>query len=57
MKDAFAEEIYKFYRSGILTGTDAAGTFNGSRTIQRSEAAAILTRMYDSGKRKSIALY
>ena len=54
--DAFAAEIYDFYRAGILTGSDVNGTFHPADTIKRSEVAAILIRMYDSSARKSIAL-
>ena len=56
LTDAYAEEIYDFYRAGILTGSDGAGTFNGTSTIKRSEVAAILIRMYDESLRESIDL-
>lgn len=49
--DVYAAEIYDFYRAGILTGSDAKGTFKPADTIKRSEVAAILVRMYDSGSR------
>ena len=49
--DAFAAEIYDFYRAGILTGSDANGTFHPADSIKRSEGAAILIRMYDSSTR------
>ena len=45
--DRFAAEIYEFYRAGILTGSNAKGTFHSDSTIKRSEAAAILLRMFD----------
>ena len=35
--DAFAAEIYDFYRAGILTGSDANGTFHPASSIKRSE--------------------
>ena len=54
--DKFAPEIYKFYRAGILTGSDAKGTFHSASTIKRSEAAAILLRMFDAAARVSIDL-
>lgn len=54
--DRFAAEIYEFYRAGILTGSDAKGTFHVDSTIKRSEAAAILLRMFESTERKSIIL-
>lgn len=54
--DRNASQIYAFYRTGILTGSDAAGTFHPESTIKRSEAAAILIRMYDCNARQSITL-
>ena len=54
--DRFAAEIYEFYRAGILTGSDAKGTFHSDSTIKRSEAAAILLRMLEGSERKSIVL-
>ena len=54
--DKFAAEIYEFYRAGILTGSDAKGTFHSASTIKRSEAAAILLRMFEASARKSIIL-
>ena len=56
LTDAYAAEIYDFYRAGILTGSDGAGTFNGTSTIKRSEVAAILIRMYDETLRQRIEL-
>ena len=52
----YADRIYAFYRSGILTGSDAAGTFNPLSNITRSEVAAILTRLYDIDARRKITL-
>lgn len=54
--DKYAAEIYELYRAGILTGSDAKGTFHAASTIKRSEAAAILLRMYDSSVRVPINL-
>ena len=54
--DAFASDIYEFYRAGILTGSDAKGTFHSASTIKRSEAAAILLRMFEASARKSITM-
>lgn len=55
-KDSFAAEIYAFYRAGILTGSDAKGTFHPARSISRAEVAAILVRMYDSDARLNFSL-
>ena len=56
MSDSFAAEIYAFYRAGILTGSDDAGTFHPASTIKRSEAAAILTRIHSPSARMGITL-
>lgn len=55
-KDAYSAEIYAFYRAGILTGSDAAGTFHAASNIRRSEAAAILNRMFDALTRQRLTL-
>ena len=54
--DVFAAEIYELYRAGILHGNDTAGTFRPESTIKRSEAAAILLRMFEPSARKSFTL-
>ena len=54
--DVNASQIYAFYRAGILTGSDANGTFYPNSNIKRSEVAAILTRMFEKDARKSITL-
>ena len=54
--DKFASEIYEFYRAGILTGSDEKGTFRATSEIKRSEASAILIRMFDTSARQSITL-
>ena len=56
MTDKFAAEIYEFYRAGILTGSDAKGTFHSANSIKRSEVSAILVRMFDTASRQSITL-
>ena len=38
--------------AGILTGSDAKGTFNPTSSIKRSEVAAILNRMFDETMRQ-----
>lgn len=54
--DKCANEIYAFYRAGILTGSDKQGSFKPNSTIVRSEVAAILVRMYDASMRRSFEL-
>ena len=54
--DPFADEIYAFYRAGILTGSDAQGTFQPDSNIKRSEVAAILIRMFDTNARQAVIL-
>ncbi len=43
--DEGATEIYKLYRAGILTGNEPAHEFEPDTYIQRSQVAAIVTRM------------
>lgn len=56
MSDSFAQFVYKLYRAGILTGSDANGTFNPLTYITRAEAAAIVSRMADSDNRVKFGL-
>lgn len=56
MNDTGAAAIYRLYRAGILTGSDGQGTFNPASGIQRSEVAAIVTRMADMDLRKEVHL-
>ena len=53
---AYAAAVLKLYNAGILTGSDAAGSFKPTSTIQRSEVATIVTRMADKGLRKTFTL-
>ncbi len=53
--DQYGEEIYTFYRAGILNGSDAKGTFHPTSSIKRSEVAAILIRMYDTTARLTVS--
>ena len=48
---AYAPAVYKLYRAGILTGVDEEHNCNPNANIQRSEVAAILTRMNDKSSR------
>lgn len=43
--------VYTLYRAGVVTGKTAAGNFNPSDKILRSEMAAIVTRMADASLR------
>ena len=51
-----ASAIYKLYCAGILQGNDAEHNCNPSASIQRSEVAAILTRMMDASERISFTM-
>lgn len=48
--------VYLLYRAGVLTGSDAAGTFHPDSSIRRSEMAAIVARMADPTLRKTLTL-
>ena len=43
--DPAAAAIYRLYRAGVLTGSDALGTFYPEEYIDRSAVAAIVSRM------------
>jgi hypothetical protein len=53
---SYGPAVYKLYRAGILTGSDSAGTFKPTSSIQRSEVAAIAARMASVSYRKSLTL-
>lgn len=53
---SFAPYVYRLYRAGILTGSDAARTFSPQAFITRAEAAAIVSRMAESDNRVSFTL-
>lgn len=48
---SYAAGVYTLYRAGVLTGTDADGTFLPDKSINRSEVAAIVSRMVDENLR------
>lgn len=52
----YADAVYLLYRAGVLSGSDANGTFNPDSTITRAEAAAIITRIVEPNLRKQIEL-
>lgn len=56
MTSQYAAAVYKLYRAGVLTGSDAMGRFMPGSSIIRSEVAAIVTRMADKTLRKSVTL-
>lgn len=45
--------VLAFYNAGILTGVDASGTFAGEKTLTRSEAAAMVSRVVEPSLRQS----
>lgn len=47
ISDEYGAAVYKLYRAGILTGNNVKGTFAPESGIQRSEVAAIASRMAD----------
>lgn len=56
MNADYASGVYKLYRAGVLTGSDANGSFSPSSYITRAEAAAIVSRMAESNNRKTFSL-
>ena len=52
----YAGAVLMLYNAGVLTGSDAAGSFKPDTTIQRSEVATIVTRMADPSLRRTFTL-
>lgn len=46
-----AEAILRLYQAGVLTGVDAAGSFNGSGELTRAQAAIMLARVLEPSLR------
>lgn len=44
--------VLAFYNAGVLTGTDAYGTFSPQGTLTRSEVAAMVARILEPGLRQ-----
>ena len=49
-----AQAIYTLYEAGVLTGSDAYGTFHPESSITRAEAAAILARLALPDQRQQV---
>ena len=49
------ERVYKLYRAGILNGVDAEGNFDPFKSLTRSEAAAMLSRVLEPSLRLGAA--
>lgn len=52
----WGEAVFLLYRAGVLSGNDEYGTFAPNSYIQRSEIAAIVTRIADPALRRVISL-
>lgn len=53
LPDTVDGDVLRFYNAGILTGTDAYGTFSGSKSLSRAECAAMVARIVDPSLRKT----
>lgn len=51
-EDRDAEAILRLYREGILSGVDSTGRFNGTGTLNRGQAAAMMARVLNPDLRK-----
>lgn len=56
MSAPYAEDVYKLYRAGILSGGDVQGLFSPLTYITRAESATIVARMANSDNRVSFTL-
>lgn len=54
--DSADADVLAFYRAGILSGTDAYGTFGGEDPLTRGAAAAMLARVVDPEQRLTFTL-
>lgn len=54
--DPYWPQIQALYQAGVLTGQDAAGTFNPGSLVRRSELASLLTRLVLPQERRETAL-
>lgn len=55
-KSTFGGFVFRLYRAGVLTGSDAYGSFYPGSTIRRCDVAAILTRLTDPALRQKLTL-
>lgn len=53
LPDTAEPDVLRFYNAGVLTGTDAYGTFNANGTLSRAECAAMAARIVDPALRRS----
>lgn len=56
MSEFYAEDVYRLYRAGILTGNDESGVFAPTSFIRRSESAALVSRMVEPDLRANVTL-
>lgn len=56
LPDTTDGDVLRFYRAGILTGSDDQGTFGGFDLLTRGQAAAMLARIADPARRVSFSL-
>lgn len=54
--DKYGSYIFNLYNAGVLSGSDAYGTFNPNSEIARSEAAAIIARVVIPSQRQDVTL-
>lgn len=52
----FAQEIFRLYNAGILSGSDVYGTFSPDSAITRAEISAILCRLVEPSTRLTLKL-
>jgi|GEM_PF-4372565 len=56
LPDATDGAILRFYQAGVLMGTDDYGTFHRDQTLNRGQAAAILSRILSPALRERFTL-
>ena len=51
----YSDSIFTLYSAGVITGSDAKGTFKPTSNITRAEAAAIIKRVVQPDVRKKVS--
>lgn len=53
----YSDAIFKLYRAGILTGSDAMGTFYPGNNITRGEVATLIFRINEKNARQEFSFF
>ena len=51
----YSADVYRLYCAGVLTGYDEYGTFRPNEPVRRCEVAAIVARLIDPARRRTVS--